>query len=64
MQDTIRTTITGCARCGGAHADVELRPFTRPPDTGHTFFAPCPMNGEPILFKVELVPQQVAAADS
>lgn len=45
----------GCARCGAAeHLHIAYQPFTNPIDVGEGFtathYAPCPANGEPILF--------------
>lgn len=48
-------TIIGCARCGGRHENIVLRPLARPfapPEAGGlewTHWAPCPTNGDPIL---------------
>ena len=48
--------ITNCARCGGDHESITAiemaQPFA-PPEAGGlswTHFAPCPTNGQPILF--------------
>lgn len=50
------TNIDGCNRCGGNHDEVEAskldHPFS-PPEAGGitwTHWAPCPTNGQPILF--------------
>jgi hypothetical protein len=45
----------GCARCGAdEHLALTYLPFTYPIDMGDGFtathYAPCPTNGEPILF--------------
>lgn len=42
------TTITGCARCGQTHQNIEVREFTEPADK-YTHFAICPSTNEPIL---------------
>jgi hypothetical protein len=46
------TLVRSCARCGGDH-DVEFKPLTHPvvdtDGTTWTHWAPCPVNGEPIL---------------
>lgn len=57
MSETATETVkrlTGCARCGGEHENIEFKPLTMPcePDqdgTQITHWAPCPTNGEPIL---------------
>lgn len=38
-----------CARCGGQHQDLEVRPFsgTQPPE--YNAWMLCPTTGEPIL---------------
>jgi len=45
----------GCARCGAEeHLQLAYQPFTNHIDFGDGFvathYAPCPTNGEPILF--------------
>jgi hypothetical protein len=40
--------IKNCARCGGMHANVLFKSFTRPPDK-YSYFAICPTTQEPIL---------------
>lgn len=43
--------ITGCARCGGDH-EATFKPLTNPIVTTEVTFqwwAPCPVNGEPIV---------------
>ena len=47
----------GCARCDGdGHPGITYQPLTFPIDMGEGFtathWAPCPTNGEPILFCV------------
>lgn len=47
----------GCARCGtDEHLGITYLPFTYPIDMGGgwiaTHWAPCPTNGEPILYCV------------
>lgn len=47
----------GCARCGSeGHPGITYQPFTSPIDMGGgwlaTHWAPCPTNGEPILYAV------------
>lgn len=47
-------TITNCARCGGLHI-ATFKPLTHPIVTTEltfTLWAPCPVNGEPILMGV------------
>lgn len=51
--------IKNCARCGGDHDEVESsvleHPFM-PPEAGGiawTHWAPCPVNGQPILFVLD-----------
>ena len=59
MLDTLHiTAITGCACCGGNHEHLDARrmaqPFA-PAEAGGltwTHWAPCPMNGDPILIMV------------
>ncbi len=43
--------IRNCARCGGEHAVLEFGELSRPTSHGHTHWAPCPTNGEPILLR-------------
>lgn len=53
--DTLRVTMTGCARCGGSHEHVEVRRMARPFSPAEagglawTHWAPCPTNGDPVL---------------
>lgn len=53
-----RVKITRCSRCGQDHDDVEARPLDRafaPPEAAPlkwTHWAPCPTNGQPIMFIV------------
>lgn len=42
-----------CARCGESHEDVVARPLTR--QVYYTHWAPCPVNGEPMLIVHERV---------
>lgn len=44
--------LKNCARCGGTHAQIEMRPFSQNPPDGYGWWAICPTNGEPILVKV------------
>lgn len=50
--------ISQCARCGDDHDDVEpklmAQPFAPPEADGlaWTHWAPCPTNGDPILFMI------------
>lgn len=46
-----------CARCGGRHELVKFQPFTIP-NYRYTHWAPCPANGEPILFCRENMRQE------
>lgn len=50
-------SITGCARCDGeGHEDLVFRLLTHPLALGgHVleWWAPCPVNGEPILMEVK-----------
>jgi hypothetical protein len=43
-----------CGRCLESHSELELQELTHPADTGRgiifTHWAPCPTNGEPILY--------------
>ncbi len=43
--------VVNCARCGGNHPSVEMKPFTRPCGD-RTHFGVCPANGEPILGRI------------
>lgn len=51
--------VTACSRCGGDHARIEAHPLERafaPPEAAPlrwTHWAPCPVNGQPIMFIVE-----------
>lgn len=53
----MRISITGCARCGNDHKDLEFHQLTQPmvdADGTWTHFALCPTNGEPILLKINI----------
>jgi hypothetical protein len=41
-------SVSGCARCGGDHRDLEMRALSNPPEDA-THFAVCPTTTEPIL---------------
>lgn len=59
--DVLRVPVLeGCARCGGSHSDLELKPFTEPItfyDCGKpiviTHFVMCPRLIEPVLVQVD-----------
>lgn len=51
--------VNGCARCGGVHENVQFALLSNPvlertffPAPAYTHWAPCPMNGEPILLLI------------
>lgn len=55
--EPITTDQHGCARCGAdEHLGITYQPLTYPIDMGNgwtaTHWAPCPTNGEPILYCV------------
>ena len=54
------TTIRGCSRCGGAHADMIFNRLTVPQTddagTHWTHWALCPTLAEPILLRVLQTP--------
>lgn len=50
----VTSDVKSCARCGGDHLQLEFRHLIRPiapveMHTSWTLWAPCPINGEPIL---------------
>lgn len=48
---TVTTSIKHCARCGENHKQILFTKLTRPHER-HTHWAPCPVNGEPIMMIV------------
>lgn len=48
------TTISKCARCGGTHEAVEVKPFTKTSEFGPTHFVMCPETDEPIMVTLTL----------
>ncbi len=42
-------TVSGCARCGGEHIDLALRPLPNTLDEGPQSWAMCPETEAPIL---------------
>ncbi len=61
----ITVDVVGCARChGDGHPALTFRPFTHPVEgrgvAVFTHWAPCPTNGEPILFAI--VPSEEEAS--
>lgn len=53
----LTVNLTTCARCGGFHAAMQFSKLTRPMATPAgdtlTHWALCPVNGEPVLLKVD-----------
>jgi len=47
----MKIDITRCARCGNDHIDLEFKPLSRPMGNW-TYWAACPVTGEPILLRV------------
>ena len=45
-------TLAECPRCGQEHEGLIYKPFTRPTGLLHEW-APCPVNGEPILVTIQ-----------
>lgn len=47
--------IEKCARCGEDHNGLELKKLTNPVEGGEfaSYWAPCPINGQPILFRMK-----------
>jgi len=45
----MKTSISNCVRCGGAHENVELKPMTN--GGKYTHYSTCPSTGEPILVR-------------
>jgi hypothetical protein len=43
--------IQNCARCGGTHKNIEIKTLDNHPK--YTHFASCPINGQPILVKLD-----------
>jgi len=58
MLDRFKTTVVGCARCGGVHYDLEFKLLTFPMEDSSglvwTHWALCPTNGEPILLRIQV----------
>jgi hypothetical protein len=57
MGDNIITTVEGCARCGGKHADLDFKPFSQnsikdSDGADWTHWALCPATGEPLILQV------------
>ncbi len=54
IEEAFTTDLVGCARChGDGHPGIEFKLLTFPVEiesTTMTHWAPCPTNGEPILF--------------
>jgi hypothetical protein len=53
-----RDGLENCARCGGTHALLYWKRFTRPAPSDHGQYrawATCPSTGEPILFEIQVV---------
>jgi len=44
-------SLSNCARCGGAHEQLEVKPLDNPPDR-YTHFAMCPISQQPIMVKI------------
>jgi hypothetical protein len=55
MNKEITINIKNCSRCGENHNDLVFKALTIPfeaKDGGWTYWAKCPINGEPILMKI------------
>lgn len=57
VDEPITTSVTGCARCGQDHGDLEFLPLAHGVDVEDTLgplthYATCPTNGEPILMRI------------
>ncbi len=49
----LRITISGCARCGGTHKDLQFKEFTNPIGK-YRYFTTCPTLKEPILMGIKV----------
>jgi hypothetical protein len=47
-------SIHGCARCGGHHDQLTVKPFINPPSIC-THWALCPATGEPLFWRQDEV---------
>lgn len=56
-KEHIVVDVGNCARCGKDHKQLKFSRLTRP-GPRHSFWAPCPTNGEPIMMKVEITPDK------
>lgn len=54
LSEDMFTDLRNCARCGGDHAHIQIKPFTNPPPE-YTHFMDCPTLGEPVLVNVTAV---------
>lgn len=56
MTSMVINNLTGCARCGETHTHLEFQPLTSPMvlrDVAEfSWWALCPINGEPILLGI------------
>lgn len=59
MSEPLIIDLDRCGRCGAGHPGLELRKLSHPADTGRgiifTHWAPCPVNGEPILHASSII---------
>jgi len=52
-REPLTVEVDGCARCHGEHGEIDFLELTNPIDVGDammTHWAPCPTNGQPILY--------------
>jgi hypothetical protein len=57
----MRVKITGCARCGEDHPDLEFHELAN--HERYAYYATCPTNGQPLLSRIVEIPAPAIVDD-